>query len=65
MSSPTCKRTTVPSLLVFGKRLKRKLRTEIVPLITPKTVGPVTADIMMLVDGEIKGSGVDANADVG
>lgn len=62
VSSPTCKRTTVPSLLVFGNRLKRKLRTETLPLVTPKTVGPVTADIMMLVDGEL--GGLDLDVDV-
>ena len=62
VSNPTCKRTTVPSLLVFGKRLKRKSRTEIVPLITPKTVAPVTADIVMLVDGEL--GGLDLVVDV-
>ena len=54
---PSCKRTTVPSLLVFRKRLKRKFRTEIASLITPKTVGPVdgAADMMMLVDGQLAG----------
>jgi len=51
VSRPTCKRTTVPPLLLLGKRLKRKFKTEIVPLITPKTVGPVTVDMVMFDNG--------------